>query len=610
MKSLLKAVFVNVLSWLLILGGLGAAAAIALTVLTAVGVARSQREAAARPGTILSLDLSFQLTERPAGTDARETLSRALGGDGEKQASLYDVTSALRRAQADRGICALFVHGNLQGGGHASGFAAVKELREALAEFQASGKPVLGYLVAPSQLDYFLASACTNLILNPAGTVELAGLASEPIFLAGALEKYGIGIQVTRVGKYKSAIEPFITNRMSEASREQTLGLIDDLWTHFRQGVESSRRLEPGTVQRLADEKAVFTGTNAVAANLVDRTGHFSDALDLLRGWSAKHGGPAKGGLRQVDILEYIEARALREELTPEIPSSHVALVVAEGEIVDGDGGRGRIGGDSLARQLREIARGGKARALVLRVNSPGGSALASDIIGHEVSALRAAGIPVVVSMGSLAASGGYWIAADADRIFAEPNTITGSIGVFGLLPNVQKLAADHGITWDSVSTARFAGIRSLSRPKTDAELRLVQTEVDDIYERFLSRVAEARKMSRDAVHAVAQGRVWSGEDARANGLVDELGGLSSAIRFAGDRAGLGLSPRVVTYPRRKPFAEALTELLEGGERRPVATGDPVSTAISALDEELSWLRALNDPRSVYARLPFNLRVR
>jgi protease-4 len=274
---------------------------------------------------------------------------------------------------------------------------------------------------------------------------------------------------------------------------------------------------------------------------------------------------------------------------------------------VDGAGSDGQIGGDRLAKELRKLRQDDQIKAVVLRVNSPGGSALASEVIRRELAETRGAGKPVVVSMGTVAASGGYWISTASDKIFAAPNTITGSIGVFGVLPNVQKLAGDYGVKWDTAKTNRYADLGTITRPKTEDELKLIQANVDRIYDEFLTRVAEARKLPKENVQEIAQGRVWSGAEAKRLGLVDEFGGLEAAIQAAAELAKLGNDWKIAEYPKRRNLAEQLAKLFTDEEPERLVQG-PVQRELEQLWAETAALAAFNDPLGVYARLPFLLR--
>ena len=294
-----------------------------------------------------------------------------------------------------------------------------------------------------------------------------------------------------------------------------------------------------------------------------------------------------------------------------------IAVLYAEGDIVDGEGDSGdSIGGDRFARELRKLRQDKSVRAIVLRVNSPGGSALASEVIQHEMILARDAGKPIIVSMGTVAASGGYWISTASDRIFAEPNTITGSIGVFGILPNIQQIANDHGITFDGVKTGKFADLMTASRPKSPEELQVVQNFVDHIYDQFIKRVAVARKLPEEKVKEIAQGRVWSGEQALKIGLVDEIGGLEAALAYAKTNVKLPADAKVVEYPAPKNFPEHLAELLNG-QKRPVASifgggqkkPGMLGREINRFSADMEVLNRLNDPMNTYVRLPFDIHL-
>jgi len=425
------------------------------------------------------------------------------------------------------------------------------------------------------------------------------GLASEPMFFGDAFKKYGVEVQVTRVGKYKSAVEPFILDRMSEPNREQVQKLLDDLWGEWKDTVARDRKKTPADLQAIADEQGLVEAEDAKRLGLVDRIAPYDEVLDALKKLTGKQAKDKD--FPQIALATYAgipgEAKSGK---------ARVAVVVAEGEIVDGEGKSSQVGGERLSRELRRLRLDDRIKAVVLRVNSPGGSASASELIQREVILTRKVK-PLVISMGHLAASGGYWISTYGDRIFAEPTTITGSIGVFGLLPNVKKLANDHGITWDSVQTAKLANPMTLTRPKNDLELNRIQGLVDHIYEQFIAKVADSRKMKKEAVHEIAQGRVWSGQEALKLGLVDELGGLGDALRFAAKMAKAE-NDFYVVGPEHEPelFKELLRSLGQGKPRKQAQSG-PVESLAEAFRAELEHLSALNDPQGVYARMPFEL---
>jgi protease-4 len=557
-------------------------------------------------GSYLVVDLSTNVTDAPPLVDFNVLM-------GRKQSTLQlrVATQAIAAAASDDRILGVLLLGSLQSAGYGSGLAAVQELRAALEDFRESGKPVKAYLTYAMTRDYYLAAVADEVILDPYGEVALPGLAAEPMFLAGALEKYGIGVQVTRVGKYKSAVEPFTRKDLSPENREQLQKLLDDLWSEIRADIAADRGMEPEALQAVVDAEGYLLAEVAKKAGLVDRIAYRDEVIELLK----EETGVDSAGetFRQIDLQSYAKVAGTGGGKSVKSTGSkgrrgQIAVVYAEGDIVDGEGEPGQVGGVSFARELRRLRQDDSIKAIVLRVNSPGGSASASEAIQREMR-LAAAEKPVVVSMGSYAASGGYWISAYSARIFAEPTTITGSIGVFGVMFDVKKLANDFGVTFDGVKTGRFADTMTLSRPKTEAELAMIQRSVDWIYDEFLGKVAEARNLDRRLVEEIAQGRVWSGAEALELGLVDELGGLEDALALAAKQAGLGDHYRVVEFPRKKQLGEAIAELLEG--LQPVsARSGLLRQMLARLESELRTLQAYNDPQGIYARMPLELNLR
>lgn len=552
---------------------------------------------------ILVFDLSQPIPDSAQEAGPQEAIQRALAGGGSDGTPLPVLLNTLEKAAKDKNIAALYLTGNVESAGYASGPAALRELREALQRFkQESGKPVIAYNLNFGKRDYYLCAGATTVYLHPFGGLDVTGLASEPMFYAGAMKKYGIEMQVTRVGKYKSAVEPYFLEKMSDANREQTARFLGDIWEEWKATVAADRKKTPELIQQLADEKMALMPKEALETGLVDKLATPDEVLDALKKLAGKQ--PKDRDFPQITLETYAK-------IPVEAKGKHrIAVVYAEGEIVDGEGAPTQVGGERVSRELRRLRLDEKVKAIVLRVNSPGGSATASELIQREVILCKAAGKPVVVSMGYVAASGGYWISTYGDRIFAEPNTITGSIGVFGMLPNVKKLANDHGITWDSVQTAKLAA-PSLARPRTPEELARIQSLVDDIYDQFLAKVAEGRKMQKDAVHEIAQGRVWSGKEAQKLGLVDEMGGLRDAIAHAAKLAKVEGDYKVDAPEAAKPPIEKLMKMLGEGEKRKVVRAKgPAEQLKAEFEQVLAGLSALNDPRGVYARMPFDLNIK
>jgi protease-4 len=443
----------------------------------------------------------------------------------------------------------------------------------------------------------------------------MPGLASEPAFFAGAFEKYGINVQVTRVGKYKSAVEPFTRREMSPEAREELQKLLGDIWSGLLVEIGTSRNLTPEKLQSTVDTEGLIRASAAKEQGLIDRVAYRDEVYDGLKAKTGRAG--SKEPFKQVTLADYAEvAKDVLDRLPQDgdAPKSggrggRLAIVYAEGEIVDGEGDDDQVGGTRFSRELRKLRHDESVKAVVLRVNSPGGSASASEVIQREIRLLKKVK-PVVVSMGTYAASGGYWIAAYGDKIFAEPTTITGSIGVFGIQFDVKKLANDFGVTFDSVKTGKFADAMTISRPKTPEELAVLQRMIDWIYGEFIAKVAEGRNLTPARVEEVAQGRVWSGSDAKEIGLVDELGGLDAAIAYAAEKAGLGSNYRLVEIPRHKELIELIQEYIEGVAPRYASSNTLVGKIAARIEAELKLLRAFNDPQGIYARLPYRLDVR
>ena len=461
-------------------------------------------------GAILLVDLEQPFSDAPARRDAPTVLDAAFPGAGATTVPLRAATRALRAAATDDRIHAVLLRGTVGGDALQSGYASLREVRDALGALRAAKKPVHAFLVSPGARDLYVASAAGTVTLDPFGMVQLSGLAAEPVFFAGLLEKVGVGIQVSRVGRFKAAVEPFTRREMSPENRLQTAQYLGDLWDEVKRGIAESRGVDAAALQALADSGGMLLPEAARAARLVDRVAYFDEVLEALRtastsGRARRDRGDSARATRLADVLApealpqvtlEAYARVVATEGRAAARDAAVAVVYAEGDIVDGGGAPGEVGGASLARTLRQVREDADVKAVVLRVNSPGGSAVASEQIQRELS-LLARTRPVVVSMGSVAASGGYWISTAASRIFAHPNTITGSIGVFSLIPNLQQLANRNGVTFDSVKTARYADLLSVSRPRTAAELAVLQRGTDAVYDAFLARVASARRLPR-----------------------------------------------------------------------------------------------------------------
>jgi len=410
---------------------------------------------------------------------------------------------------------------------------------------------------------------------------------------------------VVRTGRYKGAVEPFTNNQFSEDNRAQVQSLLDSRWEHYLRTIATARSMRWEDLNGTLSEKFLWKPGAAVARGLVDRIDDFGGVIDRLIELGAAE--KEENTFAQVEFGEYLE-RMRPNPLEEDEDGQKIAIIYVEGAIVDGTVDDGQnVGGDKIARRIRKIRKDNDTyKAIVLRVNSPGGSVSGSEAILFELIRAREAGLPVVVSMGPVAASGGYWIATASDKIIAGPQTITGSIGVFGILPNLESLGSSYGLNWDRVKTNQSSDIFSIARPKTDDEISIIQEYVNQTYERFLSLVGESRKLALAEVENLAEGRVWTGKEAYDLGLVDDLGGLSQAITVASELADLGNDFEIEEFPKVRTPAEAIAELLEVRE-------DGISLGGTAFDNPLLQklsdaepiLNSLNDPLGVYGILPW-----
>ena len=473
MKQFFITFFANLAALLFVFGG-PVLLFLILMVASFSTSAKGKRMVSIERGSILVFDLSMNVTDSPEHATSTNPLSDAFGGDKVPSVTLRHLTTALQKAAKDDRIKGLFLQGSFEPADFGTGYACLKEVREAIIDFKKSGKQVYAYLEAPTTRDYYVASAASVITMNPYGEMEMPGLAAVKTYYKGAMDKYGVDVQVTRVGKYKSAVEPFILTKMSDADREETQKLIDDLWGDFVTAVTDSRHIDPAAFQQLVDTDGYILPEHAKSAGLVDKLAYFGDVLNDLGKVAPAKDYYSKVPLpfQQVAIGDYINTEKTPRLLGERGGDSVVAVLYLEGEIVDGWGDLTNIGGDRFSAELRELNKDDEVKAVVLRVNSPGGSAYASEEIQREIIALKAKK-PVIVSMGNYAASGGYWVSTYGDRIFAEPNTLTGSIGVFGMVSSdVQKLFNDFGVTFDTAKTGNYADFETIYRPKTDQELR------------------------------------------------------------------------------------------------------------------------------------------
>ncbi|MDB9453163.1 signal peptide peptidase SppA [Dolichospermum circinale] len=570
-----------------------------------IAVASSQNSGpTVKDKSVLVFDLSMKITDSEPNSD--ELLQKTLSGRNENSITLRKVVETLDKAGRDQRIVGIYIDGS--NANSEVGYASLREMRQALEKFRKTGKKIIAYSTEWNEREYYLSSVANQIVVNPMGAMEMNGLSSQPIFLAGALQKYGIGVQIVRVGKFKGAVEPLILDKLSPENREQTQKLLNDIWGEWRRAVGKSRNIQPQKLQAITNNQPILEATAAQANGLVDKTAYQDQVFTELKKLTGQE--EKDQTLTKISLGDYAEVPGESVD-----SDQKIALVYAEGEIVNGSGNDGEIGGDRFAKIFSKIRENSQIKAVVLRINSPGGSATAAEIMQREIKLTRQLK-PVIVSMGDVAASGGYWIASDSNRIFAEPNTITGSIGVFGVLFNGQKLGNNNGITWDTVKTSEYADQQTISRPKSAQELEVYQRSVDRIYNLFLQKVSQGRKLSTAKVAEIAQGRVWSGTAAKEIGLVDEIGGLNVAIEYAAKQAKLGNNwelqeyPQVGSWPERffgKKLDETKAKL--GIEKTEIKSNNPLINELGKFQQEIKILQTMNDPQGIYTRLPVNLKV-
>jgi protease-4 len=521
--------------------------------------------------------------------------------DQENTLGLTDMVKAIQQAKSDPDIKGIYINAMALTAGRATS----NTLREALLDFKTSGKFVVSYASVYTQNAYYIASAADEVLLNPIGAVDFRGLSSMILFYKGLLDKLDVQMRIFYAGKFKSATEPFRLEKMSDENRLQVREYIGALYDDMVADISASRKMSEAELRRAADNYDGRGAKTALSSRLVDRIAYEDEALELLK---SKVGLGDKEKLNRIGVEDYFDARVKKFDLSSK---DKIAVVYAEGTIMDGEkGDPGDVLDGKYVKMLRKIRQDNTVKAIVLRINSPGGSVLASENILREINLCKEAGKPIVVSMGDVAASGGYYIACQADSIFAEPNTITGSIGVFGVVPILQKTMKENlGITMDTVRTGRYSAFGTPFFDFSPEESQMIQSRVEWIYQDFLAKVAKGRNMTIEQVDAIAQGRVWAGEKALEIGLVDAMGGLDRALASAAKLAGLE-KYRATEFPRTKTGIEQLLERFDRSSNK----DDEIRAWMvrSELGEMYPVYKMLQDARKnqgIQARLPYELIV-
>jgi protease-4 len=498
--------------------------------------------------SILHIEIKYPISERTANNPLANL--SFLGLDGDKSIGLKDILANIKKAKTDNNIKGILLDESYM----LSGQATTEEIRNALIDFKKSGKFVIAYAEVYTKGFYYLASVADKVYINPRGVFEFDGFSSKTMFFKGALDKLGIEAQVIRVGTFKSAVEPMILTKMSDANRLQVSSYLNSLYDHYLTGISKARGINRDSLFNYANQARIQQPEDALKLKMVDGLKYRDELLDELKG---KLKIKSKENISSVELSEYTKAD--NDVDTKEISTNRIAVVYAAGDIASGEGDDNSIGSETTAKALRKVRTDDKIKAVVLRVNSPGGSSLASDVIWREVMLTKKVK-PIIVSMGDVAASGGYYISCAADSIIAEPNTITGSIGIFAVLPNMQKLFNDKlGITFDGVKTGQFADLGNTSRPLTPAEKLILQNQINHGYDDFTKAVAEGRHKTQAYINSIGQGRVWTGEQALEIGLVDRLGNINDAVKSAAKMARLK-DYRLVAYPEQKSVLNKLGE--------------------------------------------------
>ncbi|WP_346319607.1 signal peptide peptidase SppA [Chitinophaga sp. YIM B06452] len=535
---------------------------------------------------VVVVDLSQGLREQRVEDPLRTFLS----DDPSQEPGLFDAVRLIRNAATDDNVKGLY----LKADGNGNGYASSEEIRRAIMEFKKSKKFVYAYAETLTQNAYYLASAADKVYLHPKGFIDFAGFSITMMYLKGTLEKLEIQLQIFYNGKFKSATEPLRETKMTEANRIQTTAFLGDLYADFLLRISEARKIDTATLHRYANEGLIMEPSDADRYKLVDGLKYNDQVMDEIKR-SLGLSGDQK--VNFISLNRYFSANPLYEH------SGNVALIYADGDIVSGSNGEDQIASEDYVKVIREVRQDKDIKAIVFRVNSPGGSALASESIWRELSLARKTK-PVVVSMGNYAASGGYYISCMADSIFAEPNTLTGSIGVFAIVPNMQGFFNNKlGITFDGVKTGEYADAGNTTRPLTDKEKILFQRSVDTIYATFKQRVVDGRKLSQAVVDSISQGRVWTGVQAQKMGLVDRLGGIQAAVDCAAKMANIP-EVKISAYPRPRNTLDRLMKSV-GGSARASALKEELG-ADYAFYQTVKKLRALTTGE-VQAKLPYSM---
>ncbi len=554
-------------------------------------VSSSESETQVRKNSVMMLDLNGTLTER-----SQENPLDFLMKEDYKTYGLDDILSSIRKAKENEDIKGIYIQATSLG----AGFASLEEIRDALKDFKESGKFIVAYGDTYTQNLYYLSSVADKVLLNPQGMLEWRGLAATPMFFKDLLKKIGVEMQIFKVGTYKSAVEPFISTEMSPANREQVNVYLSSIWGQITSSVAESRNLSVEALNKEADRMLMFyPAEESVKNGLVDTLIYKNDVRDYLKNMV---GIDKDDNMPVLGIQDMIN---VKKNVPRDKSGNVIAVYYAYGEI---DGGSSAsthegINSEKVIKDLRKLKDDENVKAVVLRVNSPGGSAYGSEQIWYAINQLKKEK-PIIVSMGDYAASGGYYIACNADTIVAEPTTLTGSIGIFGMMPNAKGLTEKLGVNFDVVKTNPYADFGNLTRPMNDGEKGLMQMYVNKGYELFLTRCSDGRGISMEELDKIAQGRVWTGSTAKELGLVDELGGLDKALEIAIAKAGVD-AYTVMNYPKKEGFLESLMNTNPGNYIK----ARMLNGKMNDVYRQFSIIENFDKIDRIQARVPFELNI-
>jgi protease-4 len=557
----------------------------------------SDKSEVIKSNSVLVLDLSKSIAEM-----AKENPLAELNPLGAEEAmGLKDIKESIKKAKNDQKVKGILIKTGMF---VRAGYATLEEIRNELLDFKQTKKFIYSYGEIYDESAYYLASVSDKIYLNPAGMLELNGLTSQKSFYKGTLEKLEVKPEIFRVGEFKSAVEMFMLDKMSEANRKQTESYLNSLYNHYLTQVAKARGIEINELRNISVEMLVRKPEDALKYKLVTNLAYYDEVETELKN---------KTGLKEKDKVNYV-SMAKYKNVKPTISESssedRIAVLVAEGEINSGKSSESSIGSETVVEELKKLRNDKKVKAIVLRINSPGGSALASDVMWREIQITKKVK-PVVASMGDVAASGGYYMAMGCDAIVAQPNTITGSIGIFGVLMNTEKMFKNKlGVTYDRVNTGKYSDLGDFNREMRDDERKIIQDMVERGYEEFTTKAAKGRNMSIEDLKKVASGRVWSGIEAKERKLVDELGGLDHAIKIAAKKANLKENNyKLRYYPIEEDFFEKLTKKLTGQAQ----ANHPEKILKEKLGELYPYFKMMEYGRKqemIQARLPYNFLIR